>query len=184
MSKIEVNSERWLNPKKLSSREKWKKLSILPDEYKVSNFGRVRKKCAPGIYKILYAVDNGRQYYTVSIKHKKYYIHRLVALAFIPNPNNYPEIDHIDGKKSNYVKNLRWVNRKMNMENPVTKEKRLVAFSKQKIKIEQVDNLGNITNSWPSIKEAAAIIGVTKNTMSSVSKTERYIGKYKYRRAT
>lgn len=184
MSKIEVNSERWLNPNKLSSREKWKKIDILPDEYKVSNYGRVRKKCSPCNYKILYAVDNGRQYYAVSIKHKKYYIHRLVALAFVPNPKNYPEIDHIDGGKSNYYKNLRWVTREQNLSNPITKQRKSAVYDKQRIKIEQIDLFGNVTNLWPSIKDAAAKIGVSKNKMASVSKTGRPIGIYKYRRIT
>ena len=51
-------------------------------------------------------------------KCKKFLVHRLVALHYIPNPNNYPEVDHIDIDTShNYVSNLRWVTRKMNMDN-------------------------------------------------------------------
>lgn len=45
-------------------------------------------------------------------------VHRLVAEAFIPNPNNYPEVDHIDGNKlNNDVSNLRWISRKDNCNN-------------------------------------------------------------------
>lgn len=58
--------------------------------------------------------------------HKK--IHRLVAEAFIPNPDNKPEVDHIDtDKDNNNVNNLRWVTHSENHLNPLTvKLKRVV----------------------------------------------------------
>jgi hypothetical protein len=56
--------------------------------------------------------------------YKKVFIHRLVALAFVPNPNNFPEIDHIDGKpQNNNANNLRWVTHKQNMNNPITRNR-------------------------------------------------------------
>ncbi len=56
-------------------------------------------------------------YKCVSVEGKSYLLHRVVADAFIPNPNNLPEIDHIDGDKSNNcVENLRWVTRSENMK--------------------------------------------------------------------
>jgi hypothetical protein len=51
-------------------------------------------------------------------KEKKFLVHRLVALHYIPNPNNYPEVDHIDrNTQNNHVSNLRWCNREMNCNN-------------------------------------------------------------------
>lgn len=55
---------------------------------------------------------------------KRYWVHQLVARHFLPNPHNYPQIDHIDSDKSNNnVCNLRWCSPKMNMNNPTTKER-------------------------------------------------------------
>lgn len=58
-------------------------------------------------------------------QHKVYNIHKLIALAFIPNPNNKPCVDHINGDKTdNSVKNLRWVTHKENDNNPNTSWKK------------------------------------------------------------
>jgi hypothetical protein len=64
-------------------------------------------------YLIVCLFEDGKRYY------KK--IHRLVATAFIENPENKPCIDHIDGQKENNVcSNLRWVTPKENTNNPLT----------------------------------------------------------------
>lgn len=71
-------------------------------------------------------VANNYLQYRLWKNNKQYNVsaHRLVASAFIPNPNNYPEIDHIDtNKTNNSVSNLRWCTRTMNGLNPISRKK-------------------------------------------------------------
>lgn len=59
---------------------------------------------------------NNRGYCTVSFNNTTYMVHNLVAKGFIPNPENKPEVNHIDGNKlNNDVINLEWVTRKENI---------------------------------------------------------------------
>jgi hypothetical protein len=77
--------------------------------YSVSNYGNVKNNDTGKILK----QSNTNGYTQVSLrkngKGKLYRVHRLIALAFIPNPDNKPFVDHIDNNKSNnYIDNLRW----------------------------------------------------------------------------
>lgn len=94
--------------------EIWKQSEL--EDYEVSNLGRIRKKST---HKILKCEREEKGYLrfskTICGKKKHFAIHRLVALAFIPNPENKPQIDHIDCNKSNNcVSNLRWCSNKEN----------------------------------------------------------------------
>ena len=76
-----------------------------------------------------YYTSQNRNYLQIKLKNNKgkldsLFIHRLVAEAFIPNPQDKKEIDHIDtNPENNNVENLRWVTHTENMNNPITKEK-------------------------------------------------------------
>lgn len=94
-----------------------------------------------GVYKNnkLIKSFNRKGYKTVTLSNKGYrkhlFIHRLVAAAFIPNPENKPCIDHIDGDRTNnHVSNLRWVTQLENCNNPITKE-RYINYSGEKHKL-------------------------------------------------
>lgn len=115
--------------------EEWREASAFPERFLVSNLGRVkqkvrydsrgrraggrmltmRKRDKDGYVIVQLQVGNQRKWSRV---------HRLVAEAFIPNPENKPAVDHINTIKSdNRVENLRWVTTKENANNPITIEK-------------------------------------------------------------
>lgn len=89
--------------------EIWKRIEEYP-EIEISNFGRIRKGD-----KLILLKEDKNGYQKVNIKNikgktKNVGVHRLVALAFIPNPENKKEVDHINTiRNDNRVDNLRWV---------------------------------------------------------------------------
>lgn len=104
--------------------------------YQVSNQGRVRSisrivkrgNNLMSIKGVILKPTMSAGYYSVNLrrngKTKSVKIHRLVALAFIPNPNKYKEIDHINTiRTDNTIENLRWASRLMNSLNPISLSK-------------------------------------------------------------
>ena len=94
--------------------------------YQVSNQGRVKRLYKNGKIRILKPSldNNGYLYVTLSKNNKPkiFKLHRLIAINFIPNPENKPCIDHINTiRTDNRVENLRWVTKKENSNNPLSK---------------------------------------------------------------
>ena len=106
--------------------EIWKPVVGYEGLYEVSSYGRVRSldrydsrnRFLKG--RILRLNDDGKGYLRVQLssngKAKMYSVHRLVAIAFLPNPDNLPEVNHRDEDKiNNSVENLEWCDGKYNV---------------------------------------------------------------------
>jgi len=104
-------------------------------------------------------------YPTVKLDGKLYKIHILVALAFIPNPNNHPIVNHKDGNKENYnISNLEWTtygeNNKHAMETGLRKKR------VRGVEIDLLDEENNVIKTFENIKLAAMHVNRTDRTLS------------------
>lgn len=188
-------------------KEVWKDIQGYEGLYQVSNLGRVRHlpytikwggKLEHRPLKEMNQHKNSNGYCIVILsknsKSKKFLVHRLIAQAFIPNPDNLPEVNHIDEDKSNNkVNNLEWCDRKYNVnygtrteravktrkENTL-KHKRTISKHKPKTKakticnskyasvwIEERDIYGAQIGLYHGIKEAIRISGKSYSSIIS-----------------
>ena len=147
--------------------------------YQVSNMGRVwsvrkNKVLKPltiqGYHKVYLYNENGG---------KQYFVHRLVAMTFIENPQNKPCVDHINTiKTDNRAENLRWVTSKENANNPITLKKykalgdryakeykNRVSKGRKRILIKWEDGSEEI---FPSLLSAARATGRINTSLSAI----------------
>lgn len=106
--------------------------------YEVSSWGRIRSLnyYCRGKHKILKLSAKPNTYIKVGLRKdgtvKYYRVHRLVAEAFLPNPLNLPQVNHIDGnKQNNAICNIEWVSAKQNTNNPNTKPNMSIRYHKE-----------------------------------------------------
>ena len=90
--------------------EIWRDIPMYRDIYEASSYGRIRSKVTGRITKDYYT-EKGYKKVKIYLNGqcKSELVHRLVAFAFLPNPNNYPQVNHIDEDKgNNRLDNLEW----------------------------------------------------------------------------
>lgn len=162
-----------------NSIEIWKDIEGYEGLYQVSNQGRVKslnRKVANAMFSvkehIVKEADNGRGYKFVSLwennKEKKYYIHRLVALTFIPNPNGYKYINHKDEDKSNnHVYNLEWCTAKYNCNYGNHKKKLIESYiaNGNNRPIDVYDMSGRFIKTYDCSNEVCKELGIGRRVL-------------------
>lgn len=170
-------------------KEIWKDIPNYEGKYQISNLGRVKsilyvngktrktkerilKNKNTGKYQHILLWDKGKCY--------NYTIHKLVAETFIPNPNNYSEINHKDENvNNNRVDNLEWCTRKYNINYG---NRTIKAKNKLSVSIVQYDLQGSFVKEWNCMQDAIRVYNnyhicdVCKNKRKTAS---GFIWKYK-----
>lgn len=152
--------------------EIWKEIQGYEGLYAVSSKGRV-KNIMSG--KVLKNKIDGAGYLAVGLKGKNYNIHRLMAQAFIPNPDNLPQVHHKDENKlNNVISNLEWVSASKNVRHSIYK---------QSFRINQYTLGGEFIKTWDSLHQIERETGLKRQTISKVCKgkqTHAYNYKWRY----
>lgn len=166
--------------------EVWKDIDGFESLYQVSSYGRIRSLPR---YKtrgrVLKQCISKKGYLRTSIMGKPntaYLImHRVVAKAFIPNPNNLPEVNHKDGnKQNNHVDNLEWCTHEYNVKHSV--ENKLADYSKiagsknsqSKLNEIEVVKIRQMHKDGKNFTEIAKQYNVTANLIGMVCRMQNW----------
>lgn len=161
-------------------KEIWKNVTGYECLYQVSNLGRVKSLPRNGTIKkerILKTYFDKDNYEIVTLSknniNKKRRVHRLVAEAFLPNPNNFPVINHKNhNPKDNNVNNLEWCTEEYNAK-----------YSHKKRTVYQYSLNGELINIWESPIDAAKFLQLDNKIVSlacngKIKTYKGYIWKY------
>lgn len=170
--------------------EIWKDVVGYEGLYEVSNLGRVRNARRGRTIAIH---ERAHGYFGVMLcdrkrdkdRHGKHFsVHRLVAEAFIPNPNNYPQVNHIDeNKKNNCVDNLEWCTHLYNMHAGTVQERKRKAQINGKCSkaVDQYTVNGTFVAHYPSLAEVHRQTGFNaQNVWKNIKGNPRYPHAYGY----
>lgn len=159
--------------------ETWKAIEGYEGLYEVSNLGRVKSLSRLRVKEhLLSQFKNHEGYKRVNLwknnSSKKYSVHRLVAEAFIPNPESKPQVNHIDeNKQNNSVENLEWVTAIENHNHGTLNariSKSLTNNPRKSKSVSAFDDEGNLICTYPSIYEASRQMGVCASSITSCIK--------------
>ena len=157
---------------------KWKKIYWKNGDetkYSVSNIGLVRNDKTDKLLVTNFSKGYERVNLTHKGKSKQYFIHRLVATAFVPNPDNKPEVNHKDAIKShNYDTNLEWCTRSENEihKNKHIKVKRRKSKKLTKKQIKKVCKL--LEENKMNQSEIARQVGCSRSAVRDIYKKNRH----------
>ena len=171
--------------------EVWKAIPNF-DGYEASSFGRIRSWWVPGRKKVLsnkprlqkFHLDkDGYQITSLTGNdgiHRSMKVHRLVAMAFIPNPGNLPQVNHKNENKSdNIVENLEWCDGTYNINYGTALRRGALKRMKQ---VARYDLSGNYIDSFESAEEAIMKTGI-RHIRSVCTKKRDSAGGYQWRYA-
>jgi len=171
-------------------KETWKVIDWSNGVYEISDLGRVRravdgKHVAAGHVLSISKTPNGYSQTTCYLNHRMrtIHIHREVARAFIPNPDNKEQVNHKNGvKDDNRVSNLEWVTQSENMRHA---QKELGWTGRPGVGVLQIASDGTILNRFDSAKAAASAVcrgSDPSNTRSCISVVCSCIGRRTFRK--
>lgn len=175
--------------------EIWKDIKGYEGLYQVSNLGRVKglDRYVKNNHSVRYVKErilkpnkNKDGYFTISFwvngKMKQYYVHRLVAEAFLDNPNNYPIVNHRDETSSNNnSSNLEWCSYKYNNDYGTRKIRSMISQGK---KVLQYDLQDNLIKEWNSTREIERELKIHHSLISNCCRGKREMiknNKWKYK---